>query len=1292
MSVAKLSTPSLTPGKEYDHYVEEVKLWQVVTEVDKGKQAVWLALALPDDHPDGLKVKVMGEELGAAKLSGNDGVKNYLAFLDKIYKKDNFVEMYEAYRKVEHFKREKQVSIEKYIMEFNSLMLKAEKKGMVYPMIIKAFKLLEGSKTTELEKQMIISNVKYDQTNTDLFKEMEASMKKVAGELRTLGRGEAGRITVEDVEALAVENADVFAAAGFKPRRRSYSDSKVPNGKNPINKDGERLSCFFCGSFDHLKPNCTGFREYKEKLKKEKGSRWKDDKDEKKKDEKKSEKPKTTITLFTKRNEASSEATIAVAATGVENEEEVLSEWQEMELEWLEVLGQPREEQPDPGNTHSRPAMQLAKPGSVCSSNAGLGTSDALSASADCCQVTATKVAGTELAAAPLSEEHKPEDTDKQEMEPEVPAAVSGEDPDPGITYSRPAMQLAKPGVGSSDSTVLVTSKSVLAGGDGGQETGGLEGAGPDRIVHKLEDTDKQEMKLEWPEVPAAVLREEQPDPGITHSRPAMQLAKPGARSSSKNVCVSSDPIFPGGKDEDGTAVVLLCKDSDMLEQGMAVVLMSDDCNILEDGVAVVLMSEDCRGRAVLDTACNKDVCGESWLSAYMDSLDEEMLSKVKKFPGYRTFKFGGGEKLKSLAEVELPAYFGDQPVMLRVDVVSSELPLLLSLDTLRMAGTVLDMAKDVAIITGNRIQLDRTSSGHYALDLSGEKEAQCMVTYTLEKEEEWRPALKKLHEQFAHPKHRRLRWLIEQAGRWKPGMEAVLQDIEDKCELLQCRLPVPSKSTKPVVAFPRATRFNELLSLDLKLRHLKKPILYMIDTFSRLTLAEIIPNKKAMTVSEAIVRRWVGGGHGAPAGIHSDNGGEFTGSELISVAENLNCTLTTTAGRTPFQNGINERGHAVVDRMMTIILEGNPQMSEEVALHWACNAKNCLQMYSGLSSYQLVYGKNPDLPSNLVNNAPALEGRTNSELFAENLTALHAAREAHLKAESDMRLKKALRHNVRATGDIKNLGDMVYFKRMEDRGWRGPGRVVGIDRKNILVKLSSHIFNVRGDDAVRMGEENRGVGKEEELQVSSKAAAGEEKEEEVAEWIGGKKGGEVAGNDTESVPDLPTADPEAGPPLPAEEDAAPTEVETEGRIEKQSSRRNNIKASMQVELRVEDGSWLEGEVIKRTSKATSKTYPNNWMVRTKTGENLEVDFNQFQWRKKEEAQVFLTLVPRELHKRESVLKAKEKELQLLVDFDTYEEVNKEDMNADGELLSSTWVVSEKEVDGERVTKARLCA
>ena len=55
MAVSKLSTPSLTKDKDYEQYKSEVELWQDVTEVNKEKQGVWLALALPDDHPDGLK-------------------------------------------------------------------------------------------------------------------------------------------------------------------------------------------------------------------------------------------------------------------------------------------------------------------------------------------------------------------------------------------------------------------------------------------------------------------------------------------------------------------------------------------------------------------------------------------------------------------------------------------------------------------------------------------------------------------------------------------------------------------------------------------------------------------------------------------------------------------------------------------------------------------------------------------------------------------------------------------------------------------------------------------------------------------------------------------------------------------------------------------------------------------------------------------------------------------------------------------------------------------------------------
>ena len=308
-------------------------------------------------------------------------------------------------------------------------------------------------------------------------------------------------------------------------------------------------------------------------------------------------------------------------------------------------------------------------------------------------------------------------------------------------------------------------------------------------------------------------------------------------------------------------------------------------------------------------------------------------------------------------------------------------------------------------------------------------------------------------------------------ASRWEEGMEEILCEIETKCSNVKCHLK-SGRSTKPVVAMPRATRLNQLMTLDLKVRHKKRPILYIIDCFTRLTVAEIIENKKPKTVAEVIIRRWVGSGYGTPAAIHSDNGKEFTGQELVKVAEYINAMATTTAGYTPYQNGLNERGHSVVDRMMELMMESEPKLDKEICLYWAVNAKNCLQMWQGLSSYQLVFGKNPELPSNVNSNPPGLEGKTTSELFADQLTAMNLAREAFIKIESDGRLKKALRHNVRPTGDQKEIGDVVFFKRSKEKDWRGPGKVIGVDGLNILVKQSSSIYNVKSDEAVRVGEE----------------------------------------------------------------------------------------------------------------------------------------------------------------------------------------------------------------------------
>ena len=74
-------------------------------------------------------------------------------------------------------------------------------------------------------------------------------------------------------------------------------------------------------------------------------------------------------------------------------------------------------------------------------------------------------------------------------------------------------------------------------------------------------------------------------------------------------------------------------------------------------------------------------------------------------------------------------------------------------------------------------------------------------------------------------------------------------------------------------------------------------------------------------------------------------------------------------------------------------------RLSLEVALAWTVNAKNSTSNYSRFSAYQLVLGQNPDLPSVLTDDLPALEGKSEQDSVTVHLNALHAARKASVKA-----------------------------------------------------------------------------------------------------------------------------------------------------------------------------------------------------------------------------------------------------------------------------------------------------
>ena len=101
-------------------------------------------------------------------------------------------------------------------------------------------------------------------------------------------------------------------------------------------------------------------------------------------------------------------------------------------------------------------------------------------------------------------------------------------------------------------------------------------------------------------------------------------------------------------------------------------------------------------------------------------------------------------------------------------------------------------------------------------------------------------------------------------------------------------------------------------------------------------------------------------------------------------MCENLNIEVTKTAAERPWQNGLYVRNRCVTDRCLEKILQDDPEMPLNIALAWAINAKNNLQMWNGFSCYQLVFGQNPNIPNVMTDKPPALHGTTISQVVSK--------------------------------------------------------------------------------------------------------------------------------------------------------------------------------------------------------------------------------------------------------------------------------------------------------------------
>ena len=712
-----------------------------------------------------------------------------------------------------------------------------------------------------------------------------------------------------------------------------------------------------------------------------------------------------------------------------------------------------------------------------------------------------------------------------------------------------------------------------------------------------------------------------------------------------------------------------------------------------------VLMSE-ALGAAILDSACSSTVAGQSWMTCYLDMLEEERKMDVTRSKSNAVFRFGGGERLKSMEKVTIPCEIAGVRCKLTTDVVDRDIPLLLGKPAMKKAKVKLDLENDCATIFGKTVDLQCTSSGHYCIPIVettmpvGDT-VEALLSEDEKSAEENRKKIEKLHKQFAHPTAQKLKYLLKDANVSDEGILDLVDEVVSKCETCKRYKKTPPR---PVVGLPIAKEFNEVVALDLKEWKSGVYFLHIIDVATRFSVAGVIRNKTPKVIIDKVMKLWIGSGMGAPRKFLSDNGGEFANEQFRDMAENLSIEVWNTAGSSPWQNGLCERNHAVVDNCVQKILEDYPNMDLELALVWAVNAKNSLQMVYGYSPYQLVFGRNPNLPSVLTDQAPALHGTTVSDVFAKHLNALHSSRKAFIQAEASEKIRRALRHKIRSSSEVFQPGDKVFYKRDESNKWKGPGKVLGQDGKVVFVRHGNIYVRVHPCRLIRVGEEFHNSQKRDHRQeIQNEGDHDQSQIDQFKSGVTDKPLQQVAEEDDDAdiTPDG-LEDAEEGEP------SSPQNEVNQRKSIRSSQQLPKVKQNITY-LPTGGSTWIECEVVQRSGKATGKY--RNWFYVKEKGDDAslkELDFEKDvqDWKvvennsterdesgASEEANA--VFIPLQRHDEPEVRVAKEEELASWKKFQVYEELE----DCGQQTISTRWVVTEKSVDGKRViTKARLVA
>ena len=259
----KIPPPVFSKEKSYQRYKDEVEAWRSVANVGKQQQALVIALSLPE----GSEVReYVFNDIDIDKLKADDGINVLFQKLDLKYKKDDLTEAYESWRKFDILRKEKEMTMDEFISEFDKRWNQVKKCNNQISSPILAFKMLDRAQLDIRTKQIVLTDVDFNEKDK-MYDSMKTALKKYCGSQQLLHsetsyveiKNEDAIIKSEPISSVAEVNLVGRGRGGYRPRygRGARRGGQSRGGaRNSDDWNGNTLKCYCCGSTQHLARSC----------------------------------------------------------------------------------------------------------------------------------------------------------------------------------------------------------------------------------------------------------------------------------------------------------------------------------------------------------------------------------------------------------------------------------------------------------------------------------------------------------------------------------------------------------------------------------------------------------------------------------------------------------------------------------------------------------------------------------------------------------------------------------------------------------------------------------------------------------------------------------------------------------------------------------------------------------------------------------------------------------------------------------------------------------------------------